>query len=153
MKINKLILKILFLYLFIFLMLLLSIYLILPFNFWKFVFINFINTSFTSLLFLISMFLIYKNIKDARRYSLCLHFNDVLGNTKKHNTNNYMNKVIYCSNIIYFICKNIPFILYFLGLIIPTLITTIFKEKNIFITCLLSAFSSVVFYIFLRRIF
>lgn len=149
MKINKLILKILFLYFFIFITLFLSMYLLLPFDFEKYFFINFINIFFTSLIFLISMFLIYKNIKNSQKHTLPLHLSEVLGNNKEH----YINKIIYYSNITYFICKNVPFILYFLGLIIPSLVATIFKEKNIFIMCLLSAFSSIVFYIFSRRIF
>lgn len=153
MKINKLIFKILFLYFFIFLMLLLSIYLLLPFNFKKFIFVIFINTFFTSLIFLFSLFLIYKNVKNAERYTLPLHFNEVLGNNKKRNINTYTNKIIYCSNVIYFICKNIPFILYFLGLIIPTLVCIIFKERSVFIISLICALSSNVFYIFSRTIF
>lgn len=153
MKINTLILKILFLYFLIFTTLFLSIYLMFPFNLEKFIFISFINTFFTSLILLFSMFLIYKNVKNAQKYTLPVHFSEVLGNAKKLHKNNYINKIIYCSNVIYFICKNVPIFLYFLGIIIPFLIATIFKEKNILFICLLSAFSSNVFYIFSRRIF
>lgn len=149
MKINKLILKILLLYFFIFLVLLLSAYLLIPFDFKRFIFVSFFNIFFIAFILCISMFLIYKNVKNAQKHSLPLHFNEVLGN----NTNTYINKIIYCSNVIYFICKNIPFILYFLGLIIPTLIATIFKEKDILILCLLSSLSLNIFYIFSRKIF
>lgn len=153
MKITKLILKILFLYFFIFFTLLLSAYLISFFNFKKFIFTSLLNISFVSLILFISMILIYRNVKNGQRQTLPIHFNEVLGNNKKRDTNTYMNKIMHCNNIIYFICKNIPFILYFLGLIIPTLITIIFKERNVFILCLLSAFSSCIFYIFSRKIF
>ncbi len=153
MKINTLILKILFLYFFIFITLFLSIYLMLPFNLEKFIFISFINTFFTSLILFSSMFLIYKNVKNAQKYTLPVHFNDVLDSNKKRHTNNYINRIIHCSNVIYFICKNVPVILCFLGIVIPVLISTIFKDKNILFICLLSAFSSNIFYIFSRRIF
>ncbi len=152
MKINKLILKILFLYFFIYLMLFLSGSLLMPLNLEKSIFIIFLNIFPTAFLLCVSMSFIYKNIKNSQKYILPLHFNEVLGNNKKRNTNTYMNKIIYYNNVIYFICKNVPFILYFLGLIIPILVATIFKGKNIFIICLLSAFSSVVFYIFSRRL-
>lgn len=150
MKITKLTLKVLLLYFFIFFTLLLSVYLISFFNFKRFIFISLLNISFTSLIFFISMILIYRNVKNAQKQTLPLRFNEVLGDNKKHHTNTYINRIIHCSNIIYFICKNLPFILYFLGLIIPTLITIIFKERNISILCLLSAFSSNIFYIFSR---
>lgn len=153
MKINSLILKILFLYFFIFLLLFVSFYLMMPFNFEKFIFISFLNIFFCSLVLFISMFLIYKNVKKGQKQVLPLHYNLVLGNNKKRDSNNYMNKIIHCKNVIYWICKNIPFILYFLGLIIPILIVTIFREKNIFILCLLSAFGANIFYIFSRKIF
>ena len=153
MKVTKLTLKILFLYFSIFFTFLLSAYLISFFSLKRFIFTSLLTISFTSLIFLISMILIYRNIKSAQKQTLPLHFNEVLGNNNKRNTNTYMNRIIDCSNIIYLICKNVPFILYFLGLIIPTLIAIIFKEKNIFILCLLSAFSSNIFYIFSRKIF
>lgn len=153
MKINNLILKILFLYFFIFSILFVSLYLMMPFSSERFILVSFFNIFFCGLALFISMFFIYKKLKEGQKQTLTLHFSEVLENNKKRDSSNYMSRVMHCKNVIYWICKNIPFILYFLGLIIPIFITAIFREKNVFILCLLSAFGSNIFYIFSRKIF
>lgn len=153
MKINKLIFKILFLYFFIFLMLFLAFYLMVPFNIDKYICTILTNIFINAFIICLSIFLIYKNIKYAKKQHLPLHCNIVLGNNKKRNSINYTTKIIHCSNSIYWICKNVPFLLFVCGLIIPVLIAIIFKEKYISMLCLLSAFASDIFYIFSRNIF
>lgn len=149
MKINKLLFKTLFLYFSIFFVLFLAFYLMFPFNFEKYIFAIFLNTFFNIFIFYFSIFIIYKNAKKGKKLISNLHFN----NSIENKSNNYINKIMYCSDVIYWICKNIPFILYFLGIIIPIFISTIFKEKIIFIFSLLSIFAINIFYIFSRRIF
>ena len=146
MKINKLILKILFLYFSIFSVLFLAFYLMFSFNFEKYIFVIFFNTFFNIFIFCFSIFMIYKNIKNGNKLISDLHFNNVI----EHKSNNYINRIMHCSDVIYWLCKNIPFILYFLGIIIPIFISTIFKEKDIFIFSLLSIFAINIFYIFSR---
>lgn len=130
MKTNKFVFKILFLYFFIFFVLFLALYLLMPFyfNFSKYIFITFFNTFISTLILCFSMYLIYINTK---------HHNFTL---KK-------------CDIIYWICKNIPFILYFINIIVGIFVSIIYREKLSFILSLLSIFASTVFYIFSQRYF
>ena len=125
MKINKLILKTLFLYFSIYFVLFTALCLMMPFSFnlEKYILITFLNTSISSLTILISMYLIYINA-------------------------NYKIKTNKNCDIIYWICKIIPFTLYCLNILIAIFITFIFRNKLTFILSLLSMFASTIFYIF-----
>lgn len=130
MKINKLVFKILFLYIFIFSMLFLAFFLLRPFSFdyFSFVFITLLNIFSISVILFISTFVLLKN----------------------SNRKNVSNKNC---DIIYWICSNIPFILYLLNIITSISIIVIFKEKISFILSLLSIFAFTTFYIFSERYF
>ena len=130
MKINKLIFKTLFLYFSIYIVLFVSLYLMMSFSFdlQKYLLITFFNTFISSLIVIISMFLIY-----------------IKANSKTKTNKN--------CDIIYWICKNIPFTLYFLNIFISIFITFIFRHKATFILSLLSMFASTIFYIFSQTYF
>jgi len=130
MKINKLILKTLFLYFSIYLVLFLALYLLMPFsfNFEKYFLITFFNTFISGLIITISLFFIF-----------------IKSNSKIKNNKD--------CDIIYWICKNIPFILYSFSFLIAIFIPFIFKDKGYYILSLLSMFASTIFYIFSQTYF
>lgn len=138
MKINKLIFKILFLYFSIFFVLFSALYFMMPFSFdfSNYIFISFLNIFTGIAIIVFSMFYIYINInkitKTSHRENFLIHKN---------------------CDIIYWICKNIPFILYLTNFIISTFICIIFKEKVAFILSLLNIFSTTIFYIFSQTYF
>jgi len=130
MKINKLILKTLFLYFSIYLVLFIALYLLMPsyFDLNKYILLTFLNT-FTSTLIIVS--------------SMCLVYTKSNAKTKSNKN----------CDIIYCICKNIPFILYCLNIFIGIFITFIFRNKLAFTLSLLSIFASTIFYIFSKDYF
>ncbi len=146
MKVNNLIFKILFLYFFIFFVLFSALYLMFPCNLKNYIIVIFFNIFLSTFILCFFLFLIAKNFKIARKFTLTLHCSNVLGNCQKQSINNC--KIINCSNTIYWICKNGCIVLYLFGLFVPILTCLIFKEKYIFILCLLSIFSFNIFYIF-----
>lgn len=130
MKINKLILKTLFLYFSIYFVLFTALYLMFHFSFnlEKYILVTFLNTFVSSLIIFISMYLIYIN-----------------ANSKIKTNKN--------CDIIYWLCKNIPFTLYCLNILIAIFITFIFRTKMAFILSLLSMFASTIFYVFSQTYF
>lgn len=138
MKINKLIFNILFLYFSIFFVLFSALYLMMPFsfNFLNYIFISFLNIFIGTIIIVFSMFLIYINIRKITKTS-CKEISITHKNC----------------DIVYWICENIPFILYLTNFIISAFLCIIFKDKMSFILSLLSMFSTTIFYIFSQTFF
>ena len=126
MKINKLILKILILYFSIFSVLFTALYLMRPFSFENFKYIAFFNTIIGFITILVSCFIIFK---------------------KSHKKL----KTIKDCDTIYYICKRIPIILYFTNMIIPIIVSFIYKDRTSRILSAITFFSATVFYIFSKN--
>lgn len=121
MKINKIISKNLILYFGIYSILFIALYCLMPSSFDAY--FSLLNIFVSTTIFIFSTYILYRIVN------------------KKNCTHKDCDKI-------YFICTNIPFIIYLINILISCLLIILYREFLVIITSLLNIFASTVFYIF-----